>query len=243
VQALEAVLVGLPTDSLPPVQLPAEEPPAGARSAASTPVLVARLAKRGEARPVVAVREQDGQREVRVMGSGFAGWALRGGRAGDAFTALWGGVFDWLAEARGDIRAAVPAVPYVREGEPIPWRRGGADSAVTVALVREPEGGAGGAGTETVRVPLVFAAGARVTQSPPLASGRWRGALPGGSVLVVVNPSQEWVPRPPVVTDRESSGVVRAAAPRRLVDAAWPIVLVLLVLSAEWIGRRFAGYR
>jgi hypothetical protein len=37
--------------------------------------------------------------------------------------------------------------------------------------------------------------------------------------------------------------VVRSAAPRRLVDAAWPFVLVLLLLSAEWIGRRFAGYR
>ena len=62
-------------------------------------------------------------------------------------------------------------------------------------------------------------------------------------MLVVVNPSREWVPRPPTRTPRESSGVVRAAAPRRLVDAAWPFVLVLLLLSAEWIGRRFAGYR
>lgn len=243
VQALEAVLVGLPADSLPPVQLPAEEPAAGARPVASSPVLVARLAKRGEARPLVEAREQDGRRELRVVGSGFAGWALRGGRAGDAFTALWGGVFDWLAEARGDVRAAVPAVPYVREGEPIPWRRGGADSAVTVVLVREPEAGAGAAGTDTVRVPLVFATGAREALSPPLAPGRWRGVLPGGAVLVVVNPSREWVPRPPTLTPRESSGVVRAAAPRRLVDAAWPFVLVLLLLSAEWIGRRFAGYR
>jgi hypothetical protein len=240
VPALEAVLVGLPADSLPPVQLPAEEPPAGARPAASTPVLVARLAKRGETRPLVEVRDQNGQREVRVVGSGFAGWALRGGRAGDAFTALWGGVFDWLAEARGDGRAAVPAIPYVREGEPIPWRRGGADSAVTVALVREPEGGAE---TDTVRVPLVFAAGARETLSPPLAPGRWRGALPGGAVLVVVNPAREWVPRPPALTARDASGAVRAAAPRRLVDAAWPFLVVLLLLSAEWIGRRFAGYR
>jgi hypothetical protein len=241
-QALEAALVGLPADSLPPVQLPAEEPPAGARRDSASAVLVARLAKRGEARPVVAVRERDGQREVRVVGSGFAGWAMRGGRAGDAFTALWGGVFDWLAEARGDVRPAVPALPYVREGEPIPWRRGGADSAVTVALVRDAEGAAA-AGTDTVRVPLLFAAGARETLSPPLAPGRWRGALPGGAVLVVVNPSREWVPRPPALAPRGASGVVRSAAPRRLVDAAWPFVLVLLLLSAEWIGRRFAGYR
>jgi hypothetical protein len=224
------------------VQLPAEEPPAGARRDSVSAVLVARLAKRGEARPVVAVREQDGQREVRVVGSGFAGWALRGGRSGDAFTALWGGVFDWLAEARGDVRPAVPALPYVREGEPIPWRRGGADSAVTVPLVRDPEGAAA-AGTDTVRVPLLFAAGARETLSPPLTPGRWRGALPGGAVLVVVNPSREWVPRPPALAPRGASGVVRSAAPRRLVDAAWPFVLVLLLLSAEWIGRRFAGYR
>jgi len=241
-QALAVVLAGLPADSLPPVQLPAEQPTVGARPDSAMAVLVARLAKRGEARPVVAVRERDGLREVQVVGSGFAGWALRGGRAADAFTALWGGVFDWLAEARGDARAAVPALPYVREGEPIPWRRGGADSAVSVQLVRDPAGAAA-AGADTVRVPLVFAAGARETRSPPLAPGRWRGALPGGAVLVVVNPSREWVPRPPSLAPREASGVVRSAAPRRLVEAAWPFVLVLLLLSAEWIGRRFAGYR
>jgi hypothetical protein len=241
-QALEVALAGLPADSLPPVQLPAEDPTTGPRADSAIAVLVARLAKRGEARPVVAVRERDGLREVRVVGSGFAGWALRGGRAGDAFTALWGGVFDWLAEARGDVRAAVPALPYVREGEPIPWRRGGTDSAVTVQLVRDPAGAAA-AGADTVRVPLVFAAGARETRSPPLAPGRWRGALPGGAVLVVVNPSREWVPRPPALAPREAAGGGASAAPRRLVDAAWPFVLVLLLLSAEWIGRRFAGYR
>jgi hypothetical protein len=240
---LEAALVGLPADSLPPVQLPAAESPTSQRLAPASAVLVARLAKRGEARSLVEVRERDGQREVRIVGSGFAGWALRGGRAGDAFTAVWGGVFDWLAEARGDARAAVPTLPYVREGEPIPWRRGGADSAVTVPLVRELEAGVDAAGTDTVRVPLRFAAGARETLSPPLAPGRWRGALPGGAVLVVVNRSREWVPRPPALAQHVASGRGRSAAPRRLVDAAWPFVLVLLLLSAEWIGRRFAGYR
>jgi hypothetical protein len=191
----------------------------------------------------VEVRERRGQREVRITGSGYAGWALRGGRAADAYTALWGGVFDWLAEARNDARAAVPARAAYRTGEPVRWRRGGGDSLVTVRLVRTPETGTPPDARDSVTVPLAFPGGGREVDAPSLAPGLWRGALAGGAVLLAVNPAREWVPRPPGAPSSPAVQVLRPTAPRRLVEASWPFLVVLLLVSAEWIGRRFAGYR
>ena len=230
VSPLAAALAGLPLDSLPPLTL-------AGPARGTMPVLTAQLAKRGEAVAAIAARSDNGVRTVVVSGSGYAGWALRGGRSAEAFGALWGAIFDWLAAGRGDVRAARPIASLMRAGDPVAWRRGGADSIVAVRLSRR--GGPAIADSLTLR----FAGSSFETTSPALAAGVYDVQAVGGASVLVVNASREWVPRAPTVRDGVlSRGALASDAPR-LADAGWPFVLALLLLCGEWIGRRASGYR
>ena len=226
---LASALAGLPLDSLPPLTL-------AGPAKGSMPLLTAQLGKRGEAVPTIAARTENGVRTIVVSGSGYAGWALRGGRSAEAFGALWGAIFDWLAAGRGDVRAARPMAALLRAGDAVAWRRGGADSIVSVQLRRR-----GDAGVDSLT--LRFAGASFETTSPALAAGVYDVQAEGGPSVLVVNASREWVPRAPTVRDGVlSRGALSSDAPR-LADAGWPFVLALLLLCGEWIGRRAAGYR
>ena len=227
--SLASALAGLPLDSLPPLTL-------AGPAKGSIPVLTAQLGKRGEAVPAIAARTENGVRTIVVSGSGYAGWALRGGRSAEAFGALWGAIFDWLAAGRGDVRAARPIASLMRAGEAVAWRRGGVDSIVSVRLSRRGESGVDS-------LTLRFVGASFETTSPALAAGVYDVQAEGGASVLVVNASREWVPRPPTVRDGVlSRGALSSDAPR-LADAGWPFVLALLVLCGEWIGRRAVGYR
>ncbi len=227
---LMAALSALPFDSLPPVTL------AGPARGNQT-VLNMRLGKRGEPQAAIATREVNGARTVVISGSGYAGWSLRAGRSRDAFTALWGAIFDWVSAGRGDLRAARPAPGLVRAGEPVLWRRGGTDSVVTVQVAAR-----GTTGPNTDSLTLRF--GTQYdAQSTPLAAGVYDVQGRGGASVLVVNASREWVPRlPSVAVGPLSRGVAGSDAPR-LADAGWPFVLALLLLCGEWLARRAAGQR
>ena len=225
---LAAALSGIPFDSLPPITL-------GTGVRRGTPVLTMQMGKRGDAVPAVAVVERPGAREVLIAGSGYAGWALRSGRSGEAFTALWGAIFDWLAGGRGDLRPARPATASVRAGDPVEWRRGGADSIVVVRL-QDRTGG-----TDSLR--LLFTGTTTELRSPARRAGVYDVVTSGGNAVLVVNASREWLPRAPVdPAMRAASTDITRGAPR-LLDASWPFVVILLLLSAEWIGRRSGGQR
>jgi hypothetical protein len=235
---LSAALSGLPWDSLPPLTL------AGLPRGAIT-VLSAQLGRRGEAVPAIAAREDGGMRTLVISGSGYAGWSLRGGRSAEAFTALWGTMFDWLAVGRGDLRAARPASSWMREGDAVQWRRGGTDSLVSVVVTRR----AGPAGTAASTLPIAdtvrlrFAPGTVSATSPALPAGVYDARTTGGSAVLVVNASREWVPRAPSVRDGPlSRGALSTDAPR-LADRWWPFLAALVLLSAEWIARRLVGLR
>ena len=226
---LASALAGLPLDSLPPLTL-------AGPAKGSMPLLTVQLGKRGEAVPAIAARTENGVRTIVVSGSGYAGWALRGGRSAEAFGALWGAIFDWLAAGRGDVRAARPMAALLRAGDAVAWRRGGADSIVSVQLRRR-----GDTGVDSLT--LRFAGASFETTSPALAAGVYDVQAEGGPSVLVVNASREWVPRAPTVRDGVlSRGALSSDAPR-LADAGWPFVLALLLLCGEWIGRRAAGYR
>ena len=233
---LASALAGLPLDSLPPLTLAGP-----ARSA--MPVLTAQLGKRGEAVPAIAARTDNGVRTIVVSGSGYAGWALRGGRSAEAFGALWGAIFDWLGAARGDVRAARPIASLLRAGDPVAWRRGGADSVVAVRLSRRGSGPSGAANIGADSLTLRFTGSSFETTSPALPAGVYDVQADGGASVLVVNASREWVPRAPTVRDGVLSRGVLSSETPRLADAGWPFVLALLLLCGEWVGRRAAGYR
>lgn len=120
---LVAALAGVPWDSLPPLDV-------GTMRGAQFSAVVARRARRLDERTVVGLT--DGERRVAVVpASGLWRWRLRGGRAGDAFDAVWGSIFDWVgaepsrdvpgtrtaAERAGIAAELVPRRPTVASGE------------------------------------------------------------------------------------------------------------------------------
>jgi hypothetical protein len=228
---LSGALSGLPWDSLPPIDASAVEP------RGDWVGLETRRGRSGERRAVIAGWERS-RRIVVVSANGLWGWRSRGGAPADAFTALWGGVFDWLAAGRGDARGIVPDGVVLREGDPVRWRRGSSsDSVVRVALTRR----AAGARAETVTIR--FALGAAVAETRPLPAGVYDVAVPGGRAVIAVNASPEWLPRVPRARAAVVGGTPATASPPGLRSARWAYALAIGLLCAEWILRRRRGMR
>jgi hypothetical protein len=227
---LAPALAGLVWDSLPPVGI-ATTPPTGAWEG-----VVARRG-RGEERKPIVVGVDAPRRVAIVAASGLWRWRFRGGVASDAFTALWGSIFDWLAAERADRRSAVPDERLLRAGDPVRWRRGSAaDSVVSVTLRQR--------GTARIdSLTLRFTPGSNVVETPPLGAGLYDVATHGGAALLSVNPSREWLPRTPGVSAAGVHGLTSADTAPRLRGAGWAYALAILLLCAEWILRRRQGMR
>lgn len=226
---LSTALSGFMWDSLPPVAV-ASATPKGTWTA-----LEARRG-RGEERKPIVVGSDEPRRVVIVGASGLWRWRFRGGVASDAFTALWGSIFDWLAAERADRRAAVPDERLLRAGDPVRWRRGSsADSVVSVVLRRRGE-------TRGDSLTLHFGGGATV-ETPALAPGIYEATTRGGSALLAVNASREWLPRAPRVASGAVGGAVSSDTVPLLRNKGWAYALAILLLCAEWILRRRKGMR
>jgi hypothetical protein len=78
-----------------------------------------------------------------------------------------------------------------------------------------------------------------------MAAGLYDVTTRGGSSLLAVNASREWLPRPPRVASGAVRGAVSAdSAPRLRAGAwGWAYTLTILLLCAEWILRRRRGMR
>lgn len=110
---LAAALAGIPWDSLPPLDV-AATPDRGYAAVRS------RRARRFDERAVV--RLTDGAPRVALVpAAGFGRWRLRGGRAAEAFDALWGSLFDWV-EGAEPAATDRPAADAVGRGELLPRR-------------------------------------------------------------------------------------------------------------------------
>jgi hypothetical protein len=227
---LAPALAGVVWDSLPPVGIAATTPQG------SWEGVVARRGRGDERKPIV-VGSDEPRRVAIVAASGLWRWRFRGGVASDAFTALWGSIFDWLAAERADRRAAVPDERVIRAGDAIRWRRGSAADSVVTVVVRQR--GAARVDSLTLR----FAPGVNVVESRPLPAGIYDASTRGGTALVVVNASREWVPRMPGVASGAVRGLIAADAGPRLRGAGWAYALAIAMLCAEWILRRRSGMR
>ena len=230
VSPLSAALSALPLDSLPPVS-------AGQPAQGEWVALEARRGREPVRRPVIVGSEAP-RRRVIVSASGFWRWRFRGGAGTDAYAALWGGIFDWLAAERADRRGAVPDESVVREGQRIRWRRGSAsDSIVRVAIRRI--GGAARADSLVLR----FAPGDALDESDPLPAGIYDVSVPGGRAILAVNASAELLPSPPRVRsgDVGRRAVVDDARRARGVGALYAVAVLLLCV--EWVLRRRVGLR
>ncbi len=229
---LAALLSGTTWDSLPPLAI-GGAPPRGEWTG-----LIVQRGRQFEREAAIAGSESPRRRAV-VGVTGLWRWKFRGGLSADAFSAVWGGIFDWMAAERRDARAALPEAAVLRAGEPVVWRRGGADSVVELSLRRR-----GRVDSASTSLTLSFTDGGTTVQSPGLAAGVYDLTVAGGEAVLVVNASRELLPSRPTV----AAGPVGLApsttgvAPRAR-GAVWPFVLLVLLLCAEWLLRRRAGLR
>ncbi|MDQ6925272.1 MAG: hypothetical protein M3154_03435, partial [Candidatus Eremiobacteraeota bacterium] len=180
--------------------------------------------------------DASGRRIAVVSAGGFWRWAFRGGAGAVAAPAVWGALFDWLADAPPSVgRTITLADAFVRSGAPIHWRGVlGGDTLARVRLRHRPSG-------DPVSLTL-----RRDTTAGDLRSD---SPLPGvydldsGGVLVV-NASAELLPRRATLR----SGSVGAelgpqSAPTSSIPLTWPLALATLLLCGEWVARRRLGLR
>ena len=227
---LAPALAGLPWDSLPPLDVSAAAPRGEWEG------LETRRGRRLERRVAIAGSERP-RRVVVVAASGFWRWQFRGGATADAFAALWGSVFDWLSAERSDVRAALPAEGVVRAGEAVRWRRGSAgDSVVLARLTRR-----GGGGVDSMM--LDFRGGLSLAEGPPLDAGVYDVQVAGGTAVLVVNASREWLPRRPAVRSGAAGGSAPSGFGHGARSAPWLYGVLLAALCVEWVLRRRAGMR
>ena len=228
---LAVALSGISWDSLPPVDVAARLP-RGAWEGLET-----RRARQFERRPAIVGLERP-RRQVIVGASGLWRWHFRGGAGAEAYAALWGSIFDWLLEDRTSPTAVSLADPLLRAGEPIRWRRGpGVDSVVHLAIVRQRDAAGGDS------VTLRFPDGVSVIETAPMAPGVYDVRFEGGSTLLVVNPSREWLPAAPTVSTGDIGEAPAAGEPPGVRQMPPVYIVALALLCTEWIVRRRRGWR
>jgi hypothetical protein len=196
------------------------------------------------------------RREAVVLASGFWRWAARDGAGRDAYRRLWSGVAGWLLEpdteaVSGDVRPE----PWVQKpGRSVHWLVPGAAGESAHLSVKAA---ADAAGTARAVLDTVLAAGASAA-TPPLPAGTYayvaRG--PGDAVargrFDVEDRTLDMLPArgAPRVADADAISVSAEAAAaqppqgtRPLRTSPWPYLLILGLVSAEWVGRRRMGLR
>ena len=243
--ALAASLSGADLTGLPPLTdiLPRQTP-----GTAPNPIPLQRQGI-GPAEAGLVLDEDEGRRRAVVLASGFWRWAFREGPDREAYRRLWAGVSGWLlASAPQDgSRAVGPAKRVWSVREPMEWRAPGligADVGLTLAL-----------GDSVVLDTAVVVDGTGVARTRPLPAAQYsyRVTRPGedGSIgsgrIESEGHSLELLGRAVDISPGESGEAVRGLASRTpgppLRTHPGPYLLILVLLSVEWIGRRRGGLR
>ena len=230
---LTGALAGVAWDSLPPATSLVELAP----DSSTTIALAARLARRGPARPMVALSERAGARRAVIAAGGLYRWAFRGGASAEGYRALVAGLVDWLLEQGAGSRERFAPVTYeTPNGIPLQWRwtGKGEPSDVVVSLATDP-----GHRIDTLR----FDAGGRAELRLPPGVYRYAASHGGGAergVVAVETYSDEWRPAVPILVPQSGTPGVRLTSVA-LRDRWWLFVVVIAALVAEWAWRRREG--
>lgn len=224
--------LGAPLDSFPPLSdiTPIE---AGAGDWVG---LSAQLGRRGAERPIMTGHVSGGRREVMTAADGLWRWQFHGGSSEQAYRALIASTVSWLlGGADSAAGRARPIRPVVANGRPVLFEWTGVGAAVPVGVALT---GDSGARRDTLRFDGAGRAELR------LAPGRYRYELDGGGagVIVVDRWSEEWLPRPMLLADREAPAISFGGftSTRRWI---WLFFLVIAGLTGEWLARRRLGLR
>jgi hypothetical protein len=242
--ALAASLSGADLTGLPPLTdiLPLSP------GAVPTPIPLQRQGI-GPAQAALALNENRGRRRVVILASGFWRWAFREGPDREAYRRLWAGVAGWLlATAPQDGTTGVrPSKRVWGSREPMEWRAPGSiGEAVTLTLTR---------GDSVVLDTTVVVDGAGLVRTRPLPVSEYsyrttrvgdEGVI-GSGRIESEGYSLELLRRPADISraapDEDEGRQTRGGLGPPLRTHPGPYLLILVLLSAEWIGRRRGGLR
>ena len=243
--ALAASLSGADLTGLPPLTgiLPLQSP-----GAAATPIPLQRQGL-GPSEAGLALNESRGRRRAVILASGFWRWAFREGPDREAYRRLWAGVAGWLlASAPQDGTTGVrPAKRVWSSGEPMEWRAPGSiGEDVGLTLAR---------GDSVVLDTTVAVDGAGLARTRPLPAAEYsyritrpgEESVIGGGRIESEGHSLELLRRPVNIStgasDEDEGRQTRGGLGPPLRTHPGPYLLILVLLFAEWIGRRRGGLR
>ena len=235
-----ADLTGVPplTDILP-LQVPRTAP---------TPIPLQRQGL-GRAEAALVLNENRGRRRAVVLASGFWRWAFREGPAREAYRRLWAGVAGWLlaSPSQNGGRDVRPAKRVWSSRELMEWRAlGSIGEELEVVLTL-------GDSVVLDTTVVVDGAGRARTRALPVAEYSYRITSPeddgvlGGGRIESERHRLELFRQPIDISTGASDGNAGRrtrrgrGAPLRTHPGSY--ILILVLLSAEWIGRRRGGLR
>ncbi|MBT8337566.1 MAG: VWA domain-containing protein [Gemmatimonadetes bacterium] len=243
---LAGALTGVPWADLPPLSSPL---------AADSSVGVGLALERtgGERLPGLVLQDRGTRRRAVVAADGFWRWGFRGDTGADAYDRLWSGVAGWLlALDDGGLGGRVGPLERVAAADAeVPW------SAVPAAGGRvavTSTGADGGPRTDTL---AVGADGRARLPGRAAGSYRWtaevlapdsvaaRGRIWSGRLEIEAHTDELRWPRDTTLLAASAAPARADLGPsgRPLRTSPWPYLLLLVLLSAEWILRRRAGLR
>ncbi len=243
--ALAASLSGADLTGLPPLT---DILPRQTSRTVPTPIPLQRQGL-GPAEAALVLDENRGRRRAVVLASGFWRWAFREGPDREAYRRLWAGVAGWLLasapqEGTSEVR---PAKRVWGSDESMEWRAPGAigeDLGITLAL---------GDSVVLDTTVVVDGAGQARTRPLPVAEYSYRITRPGedgviGSGRIESEGHSLELLRRPVdlatgMSDEDAPRQARGGLGPPLRTHPGPYLLILVLLSAEWIGRRRGGLR
>ncbi len=243
---LAASLAGADLTGLPP--LTQVLPRVGPESASGP--LQLQLQGSGAAQAALVLREDQGRRQAVMLASGFWRWAFREGPDRQAYRRLWAGVVGWLlastlVEEGAGIRPASRAVSISEE---LPWR---APAMIGDSVVLTLS-----AGDSVVMDTTVIVDGSGEVRTRRLPAGQYTyraaAALTGDSIgsgrVEFERHSLELLRQPAQLTaglaeDGEAAAARGRRPGRPFRTSPFPYVLIMVLLCAEWVGRRQWGLR
>jgi hypothetical protein len=90
---------------------------------------------------------------------------------------------------------------------------------------------------------LRFPTGVTVVETPTLNPGIYDVTVRGGSAILAVNASSEWLPRPVKVRGGPIKSGTPVGSQPKLRDQLWIYALIIALLCIEWLFRRRIGMR
>ena len=243
--AVAASLSGADLTGVPPLTdiLPLQGP-----RTAPTPIPLQRQGL-GPAEAALVLNENRGRRQAVVLASGFWRWAFREGPAREAYRRLWAGVAGWLlaSPSQNGTRDVRPAKRVWSSRELMEWRAlGSMGEELEVVLTL-------GDSVVLDTTVVVDGAGRARTRALPVAEYSYRITRPeddgvlGGGRIESERHSLELFRQPIDISTGASEGNAGRrtrrgrGTPLRTHPASY--ILILALLSAEWIGRRRGGLR